>query len=80
MNKKGSLFIGFLFAFFFFLIGIVMLPFMKDGLTDARNDIGCTNSSISDGAKVTCLFVDVGVPYFIIAILVFVGGMIGNEL
>lgn len=80
MNKRGSLFLGALFAFFFFMLGMWMLPFMKDGVTDARDNIQCTNSSISDGAKVTCLIVDVGVPYFIIAILVFIGGFIGNEL
>ena len=79
-NKKGTLFIGFIFAVFFFMIGMWMLPFLKDSATDARTNSDCTNSSISDGAKVTCLIQDLGVPYFIIAVLTFIGGLIGNEL
>lgn len=80
MNIKGSLFIGFIFAFFFFLIGIWMLPFMKDMATDARTNLNCSSSSISDGNKLTCLFVDAGVPYYIIIILIFIGGFVGREL
>lgn len=79
-DKRGSIFLGFIFAIFFFMIGMWMLPFMKDTVTDSRTDLDCTNSSISDGNKVVCLIVDAGVPYFIIAILMFVGGLIGREL
>ena len=80
MNKKGSLFIAGMFALFFFMIGMMMLPLMKDSATDARTNLDCTNSSISDGAKATCLITGSGVPYFIIGILTFVGGLIGREL
>lgn len=80
MNKRGSLFIGFIFALFFFMLGMWMLPFMKDSATDSRTSLDCTNSSISDGTKLICLEIDAGVSYFIIAILVFIGGIIGNEL
>lgn len=79
-NKRGGLYIAGLFAFFLLMIGMWMLPFMKDSATSARTNLDCTNSSISDGAKATCLFADAGVPYFIIGILTFVGGLIGNEL
>lgn len=79
-DKKGTLFIGFIFAFFFFLVGMWMLPFIKDEVTGARTSLDCTNSSISDGNKATCLFTDAGVPYFIIAVLIFIGGLVGNEL
>lgn len=78
-GKKGSLYLGFLFAFFFFIFGMLMIPFMKDSATDARTNIQCTNSSISDGTKVTCLITDSSVPYFIIVILTLVGGFIGKE-
>ena len=80
INKRGNLFIGFIFAFFFFLLGMWMLPFMKDSVNSSRSNLQCTNSSITDGAKVTCLEVGGGVPYFIIAVLVLVGGFIGKEL
>lgn len=81
MNKKGGIFIGVIFALFFFMIGMVLVPLVKDGVsTQARTDIGCTNSSISDGAKGTCLIVDVGIPYLMVVILTFVGGFIGSRL
>ena len=79
-GKKGGLAMGVLFAFMFFILGMLILPFAKDQVTDSRTSLDCTNSSISDGNKTTCLMVDGTVPYLIIAILVFVGGFIGNEL
>ena len=66
MNKKGSLFLGMVFAIFFFIIGMLFLPLMKDGVTYARTEVGCSTSSISDGAKLVCLGLDLGVPYFIV--------------
>ena len=81
MNKKGNLYMGFVFAGFFLILGFLMLPLAKDGITDARNDIGCsTSGSLSDGSKVICLGLDIGIPYFIIAILTFAGGFIGSKL
>ena len=80
MNKKGTLYLGFVFAFFFFLFGMLMLPLIKDSVTAGRTDLDCTNPSISDGNKVMCLFTDIGVPYFIVAILTLVGGFIGDKL
>jgi len=82
MDKRGNLFLGAIFAGFFFLIGIMLIPLAQDGVTEARTNIGCSNvTSLSDGAKVVCLTVlDLGVPIFIVAILTFVGGFIGNKL
>ena len=80
MNKRGSIMLGIVFAIFFLMVGFLLLPFMKDSATDSRTSLDCTNSSISDGNKTTCLLVDFGLPYFIIAILTFIGGIIGNEL
>jgi len=72
---------GVVLAFFFFMFGMLLIPLTKDGVTDARTDIGCsTNSSISDGAKLTCLGLDAGVPFFIITILTLAGGFIGSQL
>ncbi len=80
MNKKGSMYIAIIFALFFFMVGMLMLPFIKDGVTEARTNINCQSSSITDGAKLVCLGLDIGVPYFIIGILTLIGGFIGNEL
>lgn len=80
MNKQGGLMLGFIFAFFIFLIGMWFLPFIKDSVTDMRTDLNCTSPTLTDGTKVSCLTADVGVPFYIIIILVFIGGLIGNEL
>jgi hypothetical protein len=82
MNKKGNMYMGIVFAIFFFMFGMLMLPLIKDGVTGARDDIGCsTSGTLSDGSKLVCLTVlDLGVPYFIVAILTFVGGFVGKEL
>lgn len=79
-NKKGTMFLGFIFAFFFFILGMLVLPFMQDEASSARTSLNCTNSSISDGNKTTCLMTSGAIPYFIIAILIFIGGFVGNEL
>lgn len=80
MDKKGNLSMGVIFAIFFFILGMLMLPLVKDGVTDARDNIGCsTSGSLSDGAKIICLGLDLGVPFFIVAILTFVGGFIGSR-
>jgi uncharacterized membrane protein len=81
MNKKGGVGLGIIFAIFFFMWGMLMLPLIKDGVTSARDEVGCqVNGSLSDGAKAVCLGLDIGVPIFIVAILTFIGGFIGNKL
>ncbi len=80
MNKKASIYTGMIFALFFFMFGILMLPLMKDVVTTARTNLNCSSSSISDGNKLICLGGDALVPYFIIGILTLAGGFIGNEL
>jgi len=80
MNKKGTLYMGALFAVLFLMLGFLMLPLMKDGVTDARTNLDCTNTSISHGNMAMCLSTDIGIPYFIIALLTFVGGFIGREM
>jgi len=81
MNKRGNLYMGLVFAGFFFMFGMLMLPLIKDGVTSARDDIGCsTSGSLSDGAKAVCLGLDIGVPFFIVAILTFTGGFIGSKM
>lgn len=79
-NKRASIFLGVIFAIFFFILGTLLVPFIKGVATDTRTSLDCTNSSITDGGKITCLIADAGFPYFIIVLLTLVGGFIGNEL
>jgi len=65
-------------AIFIFLVGMININFIKDEVTRARNaaNLNCSDDSISDGTKLTCLAVDIVVPYFIILILSASGGLI----
>lgn len=64
-----------------FLIGMVAVNFVTSDVTIARSSSGldCTNTSISDGNKLTCLAVDWVVPYFFIIIFSAAGGAITEQ-
>ncbi len=78
MNKKGQT-IGFaiLFAVIIFMVGVLILPFIGDEVTrtTSSDQLDCNNSTISDGTKLTCLAVDIVIPYFVIGILAIVGSL-----
>lgn len=70
MNKKGEIGFAVVTFIFFFLIGMVVVNLIKPEVTTARNaaNLDCANASISDGNKLTCLAVDLTIPYFIVLI------------
>ena len=37
----------------------------RKSITTTRNDLDCTNTSITDGTKLNCLTVDIVMPYLI---------------
>lgn len=77
MNNKGAgLLIAIVIAVMIFAAGMLFMNFIKDDVTSARLGMDCTNSTISDGAKVTCLGIDIVIPYFILGILSSAGGII----
>ena len=88
LNKKAQssaisgLGIAFMVAIFLFMIGMISINFIKDEVTRARgtDQLSCSSDSISDGTKVTCLLVDVVVPYFIVIIISASGGMLTAKL
>ena len=76
-NKKGqTMGIAVIVAIFLFIVGIIMVNFLKDDITTARIGLDCSNSAISDATKLTCLAVDVVVPYFIVTLIAAAGGII----
>lgn len=79
MNKRGSVFFVVIIAIFIFAMGVMFMPFFADDITSFREDIDCSNSSISDGAKLTCLEVDVLMPYFIWFIVSIAIGLIAGS-
>lgn len=81
MNKKGIGGLAIVSAIMVFLVGMVVVNILKPEITNARDsdNLDCSNVSISDGAKLTCLGVDTVVPYFFIAIFsVIIGVLLDN--
>lgn len=84
MNNKGqtTLGIAIIVAIMIFIIGMISINFIKDEVTNARSSVNlnCSGGSISDGTKLTCLVVDLVVPYFIVIIFSVVGGLLTARL
>jgi|TARA_R100000501_G_C2576003_1_gene81081 hypothetical protein len=78
-SKKGqTMGLAIISAVMLFIVGMLMLNLITPEITRARGStqMDCTNTSISDGAKITCLVVDSAVPYYFITIFSIVGGII----
>lgn len=74
MNKKASaLGISIIVAIMFFIIGLTAINYITPEVTNARaatTGLDCSNSAgISDGNKLTCLAVDLVIPYFILLVV-----------
>jgi len=84
MNKKGqTVGISIIIAITLLIVGIMSINFVRDEVTRVRLDSGldCSNvTGISDGTKLTCLAVDLVVPYFLLLILSVIGGIIVARL
>jgi hypothetical protein len=79
LNNSGQVaFVGLMVGVFIFLLAIGLIEPISDVITEARNGsrLDCDNSSISDGKKLTCLAVDLILPYFIIILIAIAGGWI----
>lgn len=84
MNKKGGIGIAVIVSIMFFIIGLTMVNYITPEVTNARSasvGLDCTNySGISDGTKLTCLAIDMAVPYFIILVLSAAGGFLSAKM
>lgn len=88
MNTKAqTMGLAVIIAIMIFLVGMLFVNFIKDEVTRARNatNLDCTNTAdfpdgISDGTKLTCLVVDIVVPYFMIIIFSVAGGILTARL
>lgn len=82
-NKQGKLFLAIVFGITIFIVGVLMVNFVGPEVTNARSATGlnCVNlSNISDGTKLSCLVVDVIVPYWFVIILSVAGGLLFRYL
>ena len=80
-KKAQSMGIAVVIAITLFIIGMTVVNILKPEVTSARSSTGlnCTGD-ISDGTKLTCLAVDLVIPYFIIIIISAAGGLITARL
>jgi len=81
MNKKGSIGFTLVIAITIFLIGLPIINVIKPEVDTARgiNGLDCANESISDGTRLTCLGVDLIIPYFILIVLSVIGGLMASK-
>lgn len=83
MNKIGGvMLISIMVGLMIFISGMLFLNFLKTEVTLVRNsdNLDCSNASgITDGNKMACLIVDILIPYFIILIISFSGGIIAGR-
>ena len=77
-SKRGqNLILGVLAAVMIFTAGMLFLNHIKDDVTLTRTvGMECDSSTISDGAKATCLGLDLVVPIVIIVVVATAGGAI----
>lgn len=70
--------LGIMVGIFIFLIGMTTVNFLMDDITTARGSsaLDCSNTSITDGQKLTCVIVDFTIPYWFIIVLSAVGGLV----
>lgn len=83
LNKKGqSVAFAILWGLVIFMLGVLFVPFIGDEVTRTTSSaqLDCNNATISDGAKLSCLFVDATVVYFVIIIFSIIGGIVLSRL
>lgn len=75
-NKGQSAALAILTAFMLFMIGMIFINPLKTSIDSSRLGMNCSDSTISDGSKLTCLIIDIVMPYFIISIFSIAGGLV----
>ena len=82
-NKRGQVaLIAMAIGIFIFFLGISFIDPIKEVVVEARGveQLDCANSSITDGAKTTCLIVDLILPYFIVTIIAIGGAWVSARI
>lgn len=83
MNKRGQVaLLGLAIGMIIFFLGMGLINPIKDVIDTVRDtdQLDCGNSSITDGQKLTCLVVDVTLPYFILAIFALAGAWVTTRV
>lgn len=79
MNNKAQAGITIIIAIMIFIVGMSAINLLKPEVTSLRESTGlnCVNASaISDGTKLTCLAIDITIPWVIITVFAVAGGLV----
>ena len=79
LNNKGqTALIGLMIGVMIFMMAMIFIDPLADVIDETRNNsqLDCSNTSITDGKKATCLIVDLILPYFIAIIIAIAGALI----
>ena len=79
MNNKGqAAMVGLIIGVMVFMLAMLFIAPIADVIDESRavDQLDCSNGSISDGQKATCLVVDLILPYFIAVVLAVGAGYI----
>lgn len=82
VGKGGQVaLVSLMIGIFVFMMAMVFINPIKDVITEARaaDQLDCDNTTISDGEKMTCLIVDLIMPYFIAIVLAIAGAWISAK-
>ena len=65
MNKRGNIFFGVVVGLFLYIMGVLFIPFIVNDIDVARGALDCSLTTISYGTMLTCLGIDLVIPYLI---------------
>ena len=78
IGKRGNVFLSVAIAIAIWIFGVLFIPFITDDIESSRVAMDCVSTSISHGAMLNCLTIDLVTPYFIwFLISLFIGFIMG---
>lgn len=90
MNKSGQLttyFVTLMIGVVIIIMAMALAPTIKNVISDARSNststtlgLNCSDSTINNYNKATCLFSDISLPAFVGSVIFIAGGIIGAKL
>lgn len=88
MNKRGQvIFVGFMIGLVILVLALALAPSVKNSTDVARNEstnssigLDCSNESISNFDKASCIATDLMLPYFIGFLIFFAGAIVVGRI
>lgn len=64
-SKRGNMWFGVWVGIFIYIIGVLFIPYITDDITTTREALDCSSTDITGGTMLTCLQIDLVLPYLI---------------